>query len=83
MLQKWCFNKIAKFILLIIIISFTSCNSIESLYRAKSRWLESNQKESFLKPYADVDYSKQPLVEYLLDSKDSMSINYFKHYKNR
>ncbi len=81
MLQKWCFNKIAKFILLIIIISFTSCNSIESLYRAKSRWLESNQKESFLKPYADVDYSKQPLVEYLLDSKDSMSINYFNHYK--
>ena len=58
-----------------------SCHSVDSLYRMKNEYLRDNEVQTFLKPYDLATLSNKPVVEYLLDSKDSLSIKYYSHYK--
>lgn len=79
-LTNWCFRKNKVFICLIMVL-ISSCHSIDSLYKLKNDYLKNKQNESFLKPYKEQDFNSNPLVEYVIDGKDSLSLKYFNHYK--
>ncbi|MCH4829192.1 DUF2194 domain-containing protein [Flavobacterium columnare] len=60
---------------------FFSCNSLDSLYRLKNDYLRNKQQHDLLSPYESSSLSKKPVVEYILDSKDDLSVTYYEHFR--
>lgn len=63
-------------LIITIIVFIASCDKIDSLYKTKNEWLESVQKETYLKKYKLAELSDKPVVEYLLDPNSKPSISY-------
>ncbi|WP_444671163.1 DUF2194 domain-containing protein [Flavobacterium columnare] len=62
-------------------LTLFNCNSIDSLYRLKNDYLRNKQQQDFLSPYESSSLSKRPVVEYILDSKDDLSMSYYEHFR--
>jgi hypothetical protein len=68
-----------------IIVFFTAillmaCNSVDELYNMKNDLLKKDHSFS-LKKYPAAEFSSKPIVNYILDPKDSMSMRYFNHIR--
>ncbi|MFK7030714.1 DUF2194 domain-containing protein [Flavobacterium oreochromis] len=58
-----------------------NCNSVDSLYRLKNDYLRNRQQQDLLSAYESSSLSRKPVVEYILDSKDDLSMTYYEHFR--
>ncbi len=70
-----------KIAIVFIAIFFTACNSIDELYKIKNDIVNKDHKFLPLTQYTKAELSSQPLVTYLLDPRDSVSIIYFNNIR--
>jgi hypothetical protein len=70
-----------KVVLFFTLLLLTACNSIDELYKMKNDLLNKDHLSLSIKKYPTAEYSSTPLVSYILDPKDSVSIRYFNHIR--
>ena len=57
---------------------FFNCEKIDEIYEWKNHFKKELEPKKKVVSYAGIRYSKEPVVNYLLDRRDLLSIQYFK-----